>query len=62
MQIQSRIPSLPARIWTNSVWWSDCVGDESSILLCPGNPVGQELCDHGQDVGVICNMGKIENC
>ena len=40
----------------------DCVGDESSILLCPGNPVGQELCDHGQDVGVICNTGKIEYC
>ena len=34
-----------------------CVGNESSILSCPGSTVGQGNCQHNQDAGVICNKG-----
>ena len=35
-----------------------CRGNESSILHCPGDPIGQHNCSHSEDVGVICETGK----
>ena len=36
----------------------DCRGDEKSILHCDGNDIGVNDCSHGEDVGVLCDMGK----
>ena len=35
-----------------------CRGNESSILFCSKNPIGQHDCSHSEDVGVICEMGE----
>ena len=31
-----------------------CRGNKTSILYCPGNPIGQHDCTHREDIGVIC--------
>ena len=36
-----------------------CEGNEPSILHCPQNPTGQHDCSHSQDVGVVCETGKV---
>ena len=36
-----------------------CDGNEPSILYCPRNPTGQHGCSQRQDVGVVCETGKI---
>ena len=40
------------QIWLDN---SVCNGDESSLLECNSNPIGQHNCDHSEDAGVICN-------
>ncbi len=38
----------------------DCNGDESSLLDCKSNGIGQHNCGHFEDVGVICSSpGKL---
>ena len=32
----------------------NCLGNESSLLSCRHNGVGNHNCDHSQDVGVLC--------
>ena len=43
------------------IYFSDmsCRGNESSILHCPRNSATQHDCSHSQDVGVVCQTGKI---
>ena len=31
-----------------------CQGDESSLLECQSNPIGNHNCDHSEDAGVRC--------
>ena len=31
-----------------------CVGSETRLIDCPGNPIGTHNCNHGEDAGVIC--------
>ena len=31
-----------------------CQGDESSLLECQRNPIGEHNCDHSEDAGVRC--------
>ena len=31
-----------------------CRENKTSILYCPGNPIGQHDCTHREDIGVIC--------
>ena len=40
------------QIWLDN---SICNGDESSLLECNTNSIGQHNCDHSEDAGVICN-------
>ena len=40
------------QIWLDN---SICNGDESSLLECNTNPIGQHNCDHSEDAGVICH-------
>ena len=40
------------QIWLDN---SVCNGDESSLLECNTNSIGQHNCDHSEDAGVICN-------
>ena len=39
------------RIWLDNVF---CRGDELSIFDCPANPIGDEDCEHDEDIGVSC--------
>ncbi|PVD22128.1 hypothetical protein C0Q70_17932 [Pomacea canaliculata] len=32
-----------------------CSGNESTVLACSHNPIGQHNCDHSEDVGIICS-------
>ena len=40
------------QIWLDN---SICNGDESSLLDCNTNPIGQHNCNHTEDAGVRCN-------
>lgn len=39
------------RIWLNNV---ECNGTESSLSSCRRSSWGYNVCDHSEDVGVIC--------
>ena len=39
-------------IWLDN---SICNGDESSLLECNTNQIGQHNCDHSEDAGLRCN-------
>ena len=32
----------------------DCTGSETSLLLCPSDPIGKHNCRHNEDAGVAC--------
>ena len=36
-----------------------CLGNETSILDCSTNQIGQNDCDHSEDVGVICSNSTL---
>ena len=38
-------------IWIDNI---NCTGEESTILDCEMNPIGDHNCGHHEDVGVIC--------
>ena len=40
------------QIWLDN---SICDGDESSLLDCNTNSIGQHNCNHSEDAGVRCN-------
>ena len=35
-----------------------CVGDETSIMDCPKNAIGDHNCQHSDDAGVICRVDQ----
>ena len=43
-----------------TVWLDDisCQGKETSILDCSHRPVGENNCDHSEDVAVLCFPGR----
>ena len=48
---------------TGPIWFDDidCLGNESSLLSCRHNGVGNHNCDHNQDVSVLCRGNGGEN-
>lgn len=36
-----------------------CVGSEKTLLQCSSKPLGRNNCDHDEDVGVVCGVGKL---
>ena len=32
----------------------DCIGSETSLLLCTSHPIGTHNCDHSEDASVAC--------
>ncbi|XP_060112420.1 deleted in malignant brain tumors 1 protein-like [Heteronotia binoei] len=42
---------------TGSIWLDDteCKGTESALSQCPGRPLGDNDCHHGEDAGVVCS-------
>lgn len=40
-----------------------CIGNETSLLLCPKSDLGVKDCDHTEDSGVVCGppMGMYSN-
>jgi len=47
------------RIWLDNVF---CRGDELSIFDCPANPIGDEDCEHDEDIGVSCTGTATDTC
>ena len=35
-----------------------CTGTENTIFQCSSKPIGQNNCQHREDVGVRCQVGK----
>ncbi len=49
-------PNGRGTIWLDNV---RCNGNETTIFNCPKNLLGNHNCNHGEDVGVTCNRGKV---
>ena len=45
---------------TGSIWLDNvqCVGTESRLIDCPANAIGSHNCQHSEDAGVRCVIGK----
>ncbi len=43
------------QIWLDNV---QCHGNETRLIDCPSNPIGNHNCVHVEDAGVIC-QGKM---
>lgn len=48
---------------TGNIFLDDvtCFGNESSILQCETNALGDNDCDHSEDVGVICSNSMLNS-
>ena len=44
------------RIWLDDV---ACSGSELRLIDCGHNGVGNESCNHSEDVGIICDQGEL---
>ena len=44
----------------NKTWLDNvmCTGEEKSITECPHNEWGEENCEHSQDIGIRCFLGR----
>ena len=45
------------RIWLDDV---ACSGSESRLIDCGHAGIGNENCNHGEDVGIVCSNGKLK--
>ncbi len=52
-RLQGVVPGT-GRTWLDSV---QCRGNETQLIACRANPLGNENCDHTEDAGVRCQAG-----
>ena len=43
-------------IWLDDV---ECSGSDSRLIDCSHAGIGNENCNHGEDVGIICDQGEL---